>query len=259
MTERPLMSALFKITSPDGEEGYVWPEPTPLPCGGELPGEWVTLTGSIIPTRNALHLFPSVKLPHLCAGSLYLAEPAPDATVITLPSGVVCCDRARLVRRMAWTPEKARTFARHCARRVWHLLTSEERAQAEVALAMAVAYDDGLASRQALVSAQAPLSAASSAASSVVAWAACPHKPYVGAEMAAREAAFVIGLSGGDAALEARGLLKNYNGCVASERVEWWQAHRAVWKEGFSQAQSTERLWQARHLLWLLEEGDSNE
>src|SRR5215218_1204368 len=89
----------------------------PLPADGQ-PGEWLAVSGKLVPCENGLHLCRPSDLPQWLGPAIFEAEADPEGEIIEARDKVVV-RRARLVRRIeAWNETSARLFAADCAERV---------------------------------------------------------------------------------------------------------------------------------------------
>lgn len=87
---------------------FRWPAP-----GGDAPGDWVAVHGSLEPCRAGLHLLRAKDLPLWMLEELYTVEA--DGPVLEYDDFVLA-RRARLLRRVdTWGRDFATSFSRECA------------------------------------------------------------------------------------------------------------------------------------------------
>jgi len=137
---------------------FAWPLPTKRADGTWEPGEWVEATGELVLCENGIHACRTEDVLTWLDAEMYEVEL--DGEIVR-GEDKLCARRGRLLRRVeAWNTRTARVFATRCARRVWHLLTSEGRQAVRVARLFA----DGKATDEELAAAGAAASAAGAAA-----------------------------------------------------------------------------------------------
>ena len=172
---------------------FTWPLPTRRADGTWEPGEWVEATGELVLCENGIHACRAEDVLTWLDAEMYEVELGGE---IVEGKDKLCARRGRLLRRVeAWDMRTARVFATRCARRVWHLLTSEGRQAVRVARLFAdgKATDEELAAARAAawVAAWVVAEAAAWAAARAAAWAAAWAAAEIAAGAAARDAAGV--------------------------------------------------------------------
>lgn len=102
----------YKVLAEDGSACHGGCGKWPLPKGGK-PGEWLEVSGSIVPCRNGLHVCEKSDLVHWLGPAIFLCEVSGE-TVRDEHKSVVA--KARLVSRInTWNDRTARLFAADCA------------------------------------------------------------------------------------------------------------------------------------------------
>lgn len=108
---------LYKVTAEDGFSCHGGHGYWPLPNGA--PGEWVEVTGHIIPCENGLHLCREMDLCQWLGPVIWEAEHEGE---IIEAGDKMLARRARLLRRCeGWREQTSRLFAADCAERVLHM------------------------------------------------------------------------------------------------------------------------------------------
>jgi hypothetical protein len=133
-------------------------------------GEWVEVSGELIPCENGIHLCREQDLVHWLGKDIYEAEY--DGKMVETEDKIVV-RRARITNHLSnWNERTARLFACWCARQVAHL-NNDERVLA--AIKTAERYANGLVSKKELSSASAAArdaARAAASAASAAAWGA---------------------------------------------------------------------------------------
>jgi hypothetical protein len=204
---------LYKVLNEHGAPNNggkgTWPLPT-----AEGPGDWIEVTGPLVPCRTGLHLCDGeLQLLGWLGPRIFVAEH--DGERIGHEDDKIVVRRARLLHETAWDERIARLFAADCAERVLPIFERERPNDdgPRKAIEAARAFARGEIDRQQLAAAWA------------AAWAAAGDAAWAAAWAAARAAAWA---AAGDAARAA--------------------AWAAAWAAARPAARAAERQWQAERL-----------
>jgi hypothetical protein len=107
---------LYKVLNNEGGPNNggsgTWPLPT-----DDGPGEWIEVTGQLVPCRNGLHLCDGeLQLLGWLGPRIFVAEH--DGERIDHEADKIVVRKARLLHETAWDERSARLFAADCAERV---------------------------------------------------------------------------------------------------------------------------------------------
>lgn len=105
---------LYKVTGLDGKAIYGG-------SGKWVEGRWRTIKGRLIPCKNGLHLCRGEDLVIWLGPEIWEAEVAEDAET-QVSDGLAVVSKARVIRRLPWDEDKARSFAIDCAEHVLPLV-----------------------------------------------------------------------------------------------------------------------------------------
>ena len=126
---------LYKVLAENGQPHHGGTGVWPLPNG--KPGEWLEITGELVPCENGLHLCRQSDLLGWLGPVIHTAEY--DGEMIEHNDKIVV-RRARLIERLdTWNDRTARLFAADCAERVLHLYESKYPDDSRVRNAIEVA------------------------------------------------------------------------------------------------------------------------
>jgi hypothetical protein len=104
---------LYKVLDAKGRPCHGGRGTWPLPKKGK-PGAWLEVKGEIIPCARGLHLCRLSDLQTWLGARIFEAEMDGEKVVC---GDKIVVSRARLLRELSWTPEKAIEFACWCAER----------------------------------------------------------------------------------------------------------------------------------------------
>ena len=228
---------LYKVLNKDGSCANGGVGKWPLPHDGR-PGDWLEVTGVLVPCENGLHLCrPKDLVRWLSTIALYEAEHTGDYIDVDGLNGNRVCQRARLLWRVdTWNEHTGRLFACDCAEHVVPIYESYTPGDQRPRQAVTVArrFANGEASIAELAAAGTAARAAARDAggdtAGDAAWAAAWAAAYAAggdtAGDAAWDAAYAAGTAaraaasaaGGDTGGEWRG------GCAEW----WWQTERLM-------------------------------
>lgn len=132
------LGTLYKVLNKDGSTCHggagVWPKP----------GEWLEVSGGLVPCANGLHLCRREDLVLWLGPTIWVAEHEGETVE---DSDKVVVRKARLLRRVgAWTKRTARLFTCDCADRALALIEKPDPRSLE-AVAVARRFADGMATR----------------------------------------------------------------------------------------------------------------
>jgi hypothetical protein len=228
--------SLFKVLRPDrmpahGGSGQ-WPEP----------GEWHSVTGTLIPCENGLHLCRPLDIARWHDEDchvLWSVEAGPRTKRLDATDKVVV-RKARLIEPVTtWTERSARLFACDCAE---HVLPIYERHSGDnsvlrATIAVARRFTIGEAPRDELAAAWDAARAAAWDAAGAAAWDAARAAAWDAAGAAARAAAW-----------DAAGAAAR----AAARAAAWAAARVAAWAAAWAAAGDAERVWQTERILYYL-------
>jgi len=180
---------LYKVTAEDGipniaATDFRWSVPN------GKPGEWMKVTGGLVPCEHGLHLCRRGDLVEWLGPVIYEAE-ARGAVIVDESKIVV--SEARLIRRLdTWSERTARLFAADCAEHVLDALEDRYPSDPRSRNAIAVArrFANGQATQDELAAARDAAWAAAWAAAWDAARAAARAAAWAAARDAARAAAW---------------------------------------------------------------------
>jgi hypothetical protein len=179
---------LYKVLDSNGQPNNGGTGSWPLPT--DQPGDWIGVTGKLVPCRNGLHLCDGeLQLLSWLGPRIFVAEH--DGERIDDDGTKIVVRRARLLHETAWDERIARLFAADCAERVLPIF---ERARPNddrprKAIRAARAFTNGEIDRQALFAAWDAAWAAAWDAAQAAAWDAARAAAWDAAQAAAQAAA----------------------------------------------------------------------
>jgi hypothetical protein len=230
----------YKVLDEDGRPCHGGVGTWPLPQDGE-PGEWLEVTGELVPCKNGAHLCREEDLIHWLGPTIYEAEHSGE---LVEHDNKVVVRKARLLRQIeTWNERTARLFACDCAEHVLHLFEKQYPDDSRVRTAIEVArlYADGKATLD-------DLRAADSAAYSAA---------YSAADSAAYSAAYSAADSAADSAAYSAGYRAGYRAAYraadsAAYSAAYRAGYRAAYSAGYRAGYRAEREWQTQRLMGYL-------
>ena len=114
---------IYKVLNTDGTScnggNSRWSLPIQAVDGTWTPGEWMPdIEGDLVPCENGYHLCVDAQVMQWLGPAIYEAEH--NGEIVTCDDKIVV-RRCRLLRRLNWNDDVARSFARWCALQVAHL------------------------------------------------------------------------------------------------------------------------------------------
>jgi hypothetical protein len=203
---------LYKVLDSNGQPNNGGTGSWPLPT--DQPGDWIGVTGKLVPCRNGLHLCDGeLQLLSWLGPRIFVAEH--DGERIDHNGDKIVVRRARLLYETAWDDRTARLFAADCAEHVLPIVERErpDDDRPRKAIEAARASARGEIDRQELDAAWAAARAAGDAARGA-------------ARGAARAAAWAAARDAGDAARDAGDAARGAARGAARAAAWEWQAER---------------------------------